>query len=95
VVPWPQGADVLPFLPPVPVAAVERALQQFLDQLDRVRQSLDGDRGEGGLWPWIVAGAAAGVACEIARRQLRRPTGVSALPGDRLPGPPTETPFTG
>jgi hypothetical protein len=94
-VPCPPGPGVLPFLPPVPLAAVERALRQFLDQLEQVRQSLDGDRGESGLWPWIVAGAAAGAACEIARRQLRQPAGVPALPGDRLPGPPTETPFTG
>jgi hypothetical protein len=90
-----QRIGALPLPPPVPLPVLEAAMQRFLEQLERLGQRLDGDRDENGLWPWIVAGGAAAAACEIARRQLRRPRGVPALPGDRLPDSPTQTPFTG
>jgi hypothetical protein len=69
-------------LPPVPLTILEAGLQQFLEQLDRAGQALAGDQEGSGLWAWIVAGAAVAVACEMGRRELRRPDAV-----------PTEPPF--
>jgi hypothetical protein len=74
-------AGVQTALPAADLSAVELGLRQFLRQLERAGQAL-GLPGDGtGLWPWVVAGAAAGAACEIARRELRRPAG----PGNRGP----------
>jgi hypothetical protein len=78
--PPPPVAAVLAVIPPVVLSAVERGLHQFLGQLERLNQRLAGDEDGNGLWPWVVAGAAAATACEIARRQLRRPAGVPADP---------------
>ncbi len=50
-------------------------MQQFLGQLERMGQGLVGHRDEAGLYLWIVAGAAVVMACEIARRQVRRARG--------------------
>ncbi len=69
--PAPQPVGVLALLPPIPLSAVEAGLRQFLQQVERAGQCLTADRDDGGLWPWVVAGAAAAVACEIARRQFR------------------------
>jgi hypothetical protein len=85
---------VLPILPPGPIAALEAGLKGFLEQLERAGQRLAADREEGGLWSWVVAGTAAAAACEIARRQLRRPDGVPALADGRGPGGKGD-PFTG
>jgi hypothetical protein len=69
----PPVPGVLATLPPFDLSALERGMHLFLDRLGWVGQELVG-RGDGtGLGPWIVAGAAAVVACEIARRQFQRP----------------------
>jgi hypothetical protein len=70
--PSPQAPDVLTVLPPFDLSALELGLQQFLGQLERMGQQLTGHRDGTGLGLWIVAGAAAATACEIARRQLVR-----------------------
>jgi hypothetical protein len=93
--PPPHRLAELAFLPPVPLAAVEAGMQQFLEQLERIGQCLATDQDEGRLWPWIAAGAAAAAACEIARRQLRRAEGAPGLARPRLPGPPAGPFFTG
>jgi hypothetical protein len=74
---------------------VEAGLQQFLDRLENAGEGLAGEREEGGLWPWLVAGVAAAVACEFARRQLRRPDHVPTLAVAGMPGGPTVLPFAG
>src|SRR5439155_1593574 len=56
----------------VAASALEQGMQQFLDQLDRLGQPLAAHPDGTGLGPWIVAGAASAVACEIARRHLKR-----------------------
>jgi len=70
--PVPAAAERGPLaaLPAVDIAALGRGLERFLDRIERAGEELVGD-GEG-LRPWLVAGAAAAAACEIARRQFRR-----------------------
>jgi len=91
VLPSPQVAGVLTVLPTVSLSALELGMQQFLAQLERVGQGLAHDRDGGELWPWAVAGTVAGVAAimagEIARRQLRRPR------GEGTAGPPPDDLF--
>jgi hypothetical protein len=65
-------AGLLAVLPPLDLAAQERGLQRFLEQLEELGAQLVGEPYEQGLWLWTVAGAGAVVACEIARRQVRR-----------------------
>jgi hypothetical protein len=89
VLPLLPAPDPLSVLRPFGFWAVERGMQRFLQQLDRMGQCLGDSHGETGLWPWLVAGAAAVTACEIARRQLRR---ASTMPegdaGRGLAAPP-------
>ena len=44
----------------------------------------DGD--ESGLWAWALAGATAAAACELARRQWKRPARGPDLAGEGFPG---------
>jgi hypothetical protein len=66
----PAAAPVLAPLATIDMASLGRGLGQFLHQIEKVGEELVGD-GDG-LRPWLIAGAAAATACEIARRQLRR-----------------------
>ena len=95
VLPTQERFGALVVLPPVPLSAVEAGLRQFLEQLERAGERLAAERDDGGLWPWVVAGAAAATACEIARRQLRQPACVPALTRNRMPGSTTDPPFAG
>jgi hypothetical protein len=52
------------------LTALGRELGQFLNRIEKAGEELVGD-GDG-LRPWLIAGAAAATACEIARRQLKR-----------------------
>lgn len=61
---------VLAALPTIDMAALGHGLQQFLTRIERAGEELVGD--VDGLRPWIVAGAAAATACEIARRQMAK-----------------------
>jgi hypothetical protein len=67
------GAVLLGALAPGDPAALEAALRRFLDGLERTGQGLAGDQGRTGLWLWAVAAATALAACELARRQMKRP----------------------
>jgi hypothetical protein len=87
--PWPQAPGVLAVLPPLDLAALERGLQRFLEQLGPTGPRRPGDRDGPALWPWVVAGTAAATACEIARRQLRRPAGGPPAEVARRPDPPS------
>jgi hypothetical protein len=53
----------------VDVARLSRGFRNFLDGIERSAESVSETDG---LRTWIVAGVAAAVACELARRQLRR-----------------------
>jgi hypothetical protein len=75
----PLVSGALTALPPLDLAAVRRSMQQFLEGLEGMGRDLAGDEDGAGLSLWIVAGVATAAACEIARRQLRRPGGVSAV----------------
>jgi hypothetical protein len=63
--------------------ALELGLRQFLEQLGHARHDLGADGDVTWLWPWVVAGATAVTACELARRRLRR----DDAPGPRLGNP--------
>jgi hypothetical protein len=76
-VPAPAERGPLAALPAVDIAALGRGLERFLVQLERAGEELVGD-GDG-LRPWLVAGAAAAAACEIARRQFRRAAEMAVL----------------
>jgi hypothetical protein len=71
--PGPQTAGLLSVLPVDP-ATVDRALQRFFDELERAGAAVAWPVDDSGLCLWIVVGAtgAAAMACELARRQLRR-----------------------
>jgi hypothetical protein len=76
--PPPLVSDLLDVLRCPDVVALEREMQQFLGEVDQLGQRLT-PRPEGvGLGPWLVAGIAAAVACEIARRQVKRSAEVAA-----------------
>jgi hypothetical protein len=72
------------------LSAVQQGMRRFLDQLEGISPALTHPREGGGLWPWLVAVAAAGLACEIARRQLRRPDQVPARYANWLSGLPLD-----
>jgi hypothetical protein len=56
-------------LPPLDLSVLERGMRAFLAQLEQIGSSAAG--GGSRLSLWVLAGAAAATACEIARRQLR------------------------
>jgi hypothetical protein len=93
VLPPPQISDLLTALPPIDVAALEHGMQRFLDQMEEIGQHL-GDTSGPGLYPWIAAIAAAAIACEVGRRQLKAPALVSLREGNTLAGFPTDESFT-
>jgi hypothetical protein len=66
-------------LPPLDLSALEQGLKQFLDRIEAAGRDLVGEGDGSGLGPWVIAGTAAVVACEVARRQLRRQTGDVAV----------------
>jgi hypothetical protein len=86
VLPAPHVPGVLAALSPLDPAALENAVRMFLERLERQPPlPAEAPRG-GGPWPWLVAGAAAFIACEIARRQLRC-AALSAEPGNHWSAP--------
>jgi hypothetical protein len=82
--PDPQTAGLLSGLP-VDSSLVDRALQRFVDGLERLGQTLAPPSDEAGLCLWIILGAtgAAVTACELARRQYRRSS--APAESDRMP----------
>jgi len=91
--PLEQVAGALSFMPPLNVAAVEQGMRRFLGQMQRVGEDLADPGQPVGLGFWLVAGAAAAVACEIARRQFRQPVTGLTLEGNWLAGSPPDRPF--
>jgi hypothetical protein len=79
VLPLPAVSGVLTALRPLDLPTLERGMQQFLEQLERMGQHLTRPGDGTGLYAWAVAGAAAALACEIGRRHLRRPVDVPLL----------------
>jgi hypothetical protein len=84
VLPSPHMSDALAVLPPFNLSALELGMQKFLEGLDPLGPRLAGDGDGTRWWPWIVAGAAAATACEIARRELRRPAAVPSVEGNEI-----------
>jgi hypothetical protein len=80
---------VLGVLPPVDLAALDIAVQQFLARLEQAVPQLARHPDGQGLISWVVAAAAAAVACEIGRRQLRHRTAPAPL---ETPGGPGDGP---
>jgi hypothetical protein len=84
VLPPPRRAGLLAALEPVELPALEKGLHKLMEQLERLGRRPPGQEGAG-LHPWLVAGVVAGaaavVACAIARRQLgaSRPTPLDQL----------------
>jgi hypothetical protein len=95
VQPSPPVFGVLTVLPPFDLSALELGMQQFLERMERMGQDLVQPRDGTGLCQWLVAGAAAVMACEIARRQLRRVARVPAVAGNRMPGSSPDHLFAG
>jgi hypothetical protein len=86
--PQPRLSGVLSALPPVDLSGLEAGMRQFLDHLGRAGKEL-GQSPEGmALYLWLTVGAAAAVACEIARRQSTRPAAAPAGEMDGSPGFP-------
>lgn len=72
--------------------SLDLALQQFLDQFERLARELALVLANTGLGPWLVAAAAAAAACEAVRRKRRKALdqafvdGCPGLAGDVPPG---------
>ncbi len=65
--------------------ALEAGVKEFLQGLDGATTCVAAPEGGWGLSPWLIAASVAGVACEIARRQLKH---AGRGPDDGLdPGP--------
>jgi hypothetical protein len=91
VLPAPQMSDVLTILRLIDLSALEHSMQHFVDQAQGLGQRL-GDSSGPGLYPWVAAVAAAALACEIGRRQLKQPAGLALVEGNHLAGfPPDES----
>jgi hypothetical protein len=74
-----QVSDMLSTFPTLNVTALEQGMQHFLGQLQRAGEDLTGTGHGPGLGIWLAAGAAAALACEVGRRQLRRANHGQAL----------------
>jgi len=72
----PSASDDLMQASPPPGAAL---LDSFAAHLDQVRQAAVGVVTDREASVWVLAGVLAGLACELARRQLREPAGDAAL----------------
>jgi hypothetical protein len=70
--PAPQRADRLSSVLPFDWPALEQRVQQFFDHLEDLGQDAGKAPEELRLAPWFVAVSAAMLACEVARRQLRK-----------------------
>jgi hypothetical protein len=68
----PQGLDASMALMAADSTALQQALQGLLAQMEDLGGQLSGAVSRYGLLPWMIAGAAAAVAGEVARRRLRR-----------------------
>jgi hypothetical protein len=87
-----QGSGIS-MLPSLNVTALERAMQNFLRQLQGTGDELAGKHDKAGLGVWLVAGSAAVAACEIARRQMRASRAKLAVEWNWIAGVPPEPPF--
>jgi hypothetical protein len=79
-----QGPGVLSVLTPFDVSALELGMQKFLEHMNQMSRDLVKDQEGSGLWPWVAAVGAAALACEIARRQVKRHAAMSALEESRM-----------
>lgn len=69
----PAGAGLVSPVLPFDQAALDAALQGFLQKLDHVGHTMSESVGGLGPAPWLVVLAAAMTAYEIARRRRQRP----------------------
>jgi hypothetical protein len=70
---WLGLREVLRSLPHGNLGSLEAGIREFLNNLSQVGKQFWAQSGECRLTAWVIAGAAAAAACEIARRQLRKP----------------------
>ena len=70
---WPGIADVLRSFPYGNRGILEAGIREFLGNLAQVGNQFWAQEDDCRLTVWLIAGAAAAAACEMARRQLRRP----------------------
>jgi hypothetical protein len=80
--PAPQLSGVITALPSLGLATLERGMQRFLEQLEQTAEGPQPKATCCDPWLWVVAGLAAATACELARRQWKRGTGI---PAEQLP----------
>jgi len=85
----PLLADMLSSLPYGNLGILHAGIRDFLDRLPGVGNQLLAQTDECRLTVWLIAGAAAAAACEMARRQLRKPE-IDSTERDQLLWLPTE-----
>ena len=69
----PESSGLLTEATPFELAAMERALRQFLDQLDELRENVGAWLSDAGPLPWVfLSMAVAALANEILRRRLQQ-----------------------
>jgi hypothetical protein len=64
--------DLWTRVPAVALTRLEQGVRELLERVEREGQRAAAEGPGAALAPWLVAGAAAAAACEIARRQVRR-----------------------
>lgn len=69
----PPLVGVMSGIPTVALATLEQGVREFVERIERDAERVAEEGMAAGLSPWVVAGAAAALACELARRQVRRP----------------------
>jgi hypothetical protein len=69
----PQETDVLAESLPFDPAALDRAIAQYLDQIDALGDALADLLRSDGAWPWLAGTVVASAAGAVAHRWARRP----------------------
>jgi hypothetical protein len=69
----PQETDVLAESLPFDPVVLDRAIEQYLDQIDALGNTLADLLRSDGAWPWLAGAVAASAAGAVAYRWARRP----------------------
>ncbi len=87
----PQFADMVNAASTMSLSSVEQGIASFLASMDSAPiAALPASNSD--LYPWLLAGVVTAVACELARRQLKKPAQASPFELATIPMAPWEVP---
>lgn len=85
-IPQPHASDLLTAMPALNVALIEEKLQVLLGRVEAVGEQVsDALFRTGAVNSWLLVGATAVLACEMARRQARKTAPILVATGPDLP----------